>query len=115
MTTETPTGTPTGTPTDQPGEYRIAPYPPGAPAWAVPILRLGRTGGRVLAWTVLAVAALATVVPFLWMLGVAFRAPADLYADPARLWPRQWTGSGFSAVFTQLPFGRLAVNSVVFA
>ena len=92
-----------------------SPPGPAAPAWTIPVLRAGRTAGRLLAWTVLTVAALATLVPFLWMLGVAFRTPADLYADPARLWPRQWTGSGFSAVFTQLPFFRLAVNSVVFA
>src|SRR5215831_3854387 len=92
-----------------------APYPVGTPAWAVPVLRAGRTAARVLSWTVLSVAALATLVPFLWMVGVAFRTPADLYSDPARLWPVHWTGDGFHAVFTQLPFLRLAVNSVVFA
>lgn len=96
-------------------QHRASPYVLEAPAWAAPVLRAGRTAGRVLAWTVLTVAALATLVPFLWMLGVAFRTPADLYDDPARLWPVHWTGDGFHAVFTQLPFLRLAVNSVVFA
>lgn len=85
------------------------------PPWAGQLLRNARTCGRALAWTVLAVAAVATIVPFLWMLGVAFRSPADLYADPARLWPGHWTGEGFHAVLTQLPFVRLAVNSIVFA
>ena len=90
-------------------------FAPEPPSWAAPLLRGGRIAVRALAWTVLSVAALATVVPFLWMLGVAFRSPADLYADPSRLWPGHWTGAGFHAVFTQLPFVRLAVNSVVFA
>jgi multiple sugar transport system permease protein len=85
------------------------------PPWAGSLLRGARAGGRVLAWTLLSVAAFATIVPFLWMLGVAFRTPADLYSDPARLWPTHWTGNGFHAVVTQLPFFRLAVNSVVFA
>ena len=88
---------------------------PEPPPWAVPVLRAARSSASVLAWTVLTVAALATIVPFLWMLGVAFRTPADLYADPSRLWPDHWSVSGFHAVFTQLPFARLALNSVVFA
>jgi multiple sugar transport system permease protein len=85
------------------------------PPWAGHLLRAARVGGRALSWTVLSVAAFATLVPFLWMLGVAFRTPADLYADPARLWPGKWTGEGFHSVVTQLPFTRLAVNSIVFA
>ena len=93
----------------------LGPPLPEPPPWAAPVLHTARTIARVLAWAVLSIAALATVVPFLWMLGVAFRTPADLYADPARLWPDHWSGSGFHAVFTQLPFFRLAVNSVVFA
>ena len=85
------------------------------PPWAGQVLRTARAGGRLLSWIVLSVAAFATVVPFLWMLGVAFRSPADLYADPGRLWPGHWTGAGFHSVVTQLPFTRLAVNSIVFA
>ncbi|WP_194891848.1 carbohydrate ABC transporter permease [Catenulispora pinisilvae] len=88
---------------------------PSAPSWVGPMLRGLRRAGRVLAWTVLTIAALATIVPFLWMLGVAFRTPADLYSDPSRLWPDHWSVSGFHAVFTQLPFFRLAVNTIVFA
>ena len=93
----------------------VTSLPAGTPSWVVPVLRRARSSARVLAWVVLSIAALATVVPFLWMLGVAFRTPADLYADPSRIWPDHWTFSGFHAVFTQLPFLRLAVNSVVFA
>jgi len=93
----------------------VASLPAGTPSWVLPVLRSARSTARVLAWVVLSIAALATVVPFLWMLGVAFRTPADLYADPSRIWPDHWTFAGFHAVFTQLPFLRLAVNSVMFA
>lgn len=71
--------------------------------------------GAVLSWAAVTVGALATIVPFLWMLGVAFRTNADLYADPARLLPRHWTLHGVHAVLHQLPFGRLVVNTFVFA
>ncbi|MBM9506186.1 carbohydrate ABC transporter permease [Actinacidiphila acididurans] len=80
------------------------------------------TAGRVLArsgaalsWVAVIVGALATIVPFLWMLGVAFRTNSDLYADPARLIPKHWTLHGVHAVVSQLPFGRLVVNTFVFA
>ncbi|MDX6229151.1 MAG: multiple sugar transport system permease protein [Frankiales bacterium] len=74
-----------------------------------------RLAGRLLAWLVLSAAALATLVPFLWMLGVAFRPASDLYAHPAALWPGHWSLAGFRAVTTQLPFGRLIINTFVFA
>ena len=75
---------------------------------------LGRVGGA-LSWVVISVGAVAMILPFLWMIGVAFRTARDLYADPARLWPGQWTLHGFQAVVTQLPFGRLVLNTFVFA
>ncbi|MFI1093697.1 carbohydrate ABC transporter permease [Streptomyces sp. NPDC020917] len=77
--------------------------------------RLLARGGAVLSWAAVVVGALATIVPFLWMLGVAFRTNADLYADPARLLPGHWTMHGVHAVLHQLPFGRLVVNTFVFA
>lgn len=80
-------------------------------AWA-PALR---GTGRIAAWTVLTAAAVVTVIPFLWMAGVAFRPPADLYAHPGQLWPGHWSVAGFHAVTTELPFGRLILNTFVFA
>ena len=70
---------------------------------------------RVAAWTLLIVAALATITPFLWMVSVAFRPANDLYAHPASLWPHEWSLAGFHAVVTQLPFGQLIINTFVFA
>ena len=75
---------------------------------------LGRTGAA-LSWLVVAIGGLAMILPFLWMLGVAFRTSSDLYADPARILPEQWTLHGISAVLSQLPFIHLVVNTFVFA
>ena len=71
--------------------------------------------GTAVSWLVVVVGAAAVLVPFLWMLGVAFRPSADLYGNPARLWPDTWTTHGFHAVLSDLPFTRLLVNTFVFA
>jgi multiple sugar transport system permease protein len=89
--------------------------PVAAPAWLPGALRGLRHIFRCAAWAVLIVAAVGTLLPFIWMVGVALRTPADLYADPARLWPGEWSLDGFHAVLTQLPFARLAFNTFVFA
>ena len=78
-------------------------------------VNVARRVATVLSWTVVIVAAVGVIIPFVWMLGVAFRTPNDLYADPARLLPKTFTLAGFRAVLTQLPFTRLIVNSFVYA
>lgn len=91
---------------------------PTRPALPPGLRRVGRLAGRcgsVLSWLVVGVAALATIVPFVWMLSVALRPSSDLYADPARLWPGHWTLHGLHAVLDQLPFTRLIINTFVFA
>jgi multiple sugar transport system permease protein len=77
--------------------------------------RLALRFGGALSWLVVGVGAAAILLPFAWMLGVAFRTNADLYSDPARLWPDQWTLHGLQAVLDQLPFTRLIINTFVFA
>jgi multiple sugar transport system permease protein len=78
-------------------------------------LRTTRRIGVVLSWTALTVAALAMMVPFIWMISVALRTPADLYAHPAGLWPHHWSLGGVHSIVTELPFGRLVLNTFVFA
>ncbi|MEU6853245.1 carbohydrate ABC transporter permease [Actinacidiphila alni] len=92
---------------------------PGPPAGlrsaALTAARYGARLGTVLSWTAVTIGAIAMIIPFLWMLGVAFRTNGDLYADPARLWPTHWTMHGVDAVLDQLPFGKLVLNTFVFA
>lgn len=83
-----------------------------------PTKRFVRIAGRIgslLSWLVVFVGAIAMIVPFAWMLGVAVRTSPDLYADPARLLPNHWTLHGVHAVLDQLPFTRLIINTFIFA
>lgn len=88
---------------------------PAPPAWVQPALTVARRLATAAAWLTIAVAAVATILPFVWMIGVSLRTPADLYADPARLWPSAVSWDGYTAVLTQLPFGRLLFNTFAFA
>lgn len=88
------------------------------PARLASLPRLAGIARRVLSvgsWTLVTVAGAAVVLPLIWMVGVAFRTPADLFADPARIWPSTLTLDGFRAVLSQLPFTRLIINTFVFA
>ena len=89
---------------------RDATMPPGPR-----LLRLASSFGGFMSWLVVIAGALAIILPFAWMLGVAFRTNADLYADPARIIPDQWTLHGVQAVLNQLPFTRLIINTFIFA
>jgi multiple sugar transport system permease protein len=87
----------------------------GNPTTGRSVLRLAARVGSVGSWVVVSVAAVTTLIPFVWLLCVAFRTAPDLYADPAGLIPHHWTLHGFSAVLTELPFGRLLLNTFIFA
>jgi multiple sugar transport system permease protein len=70
--------------------------------------------------TVLIVIGLAAVsffvlLPFIWMLSASFRTQGDLTAHPTTFWPTQFTLSNYVGIWTQIPFGRQFLNSVVFA
>jgi multiple sugar transport system permease protein len=59
--------------------------------------------------------AFAVLLPIIWMVSAAFRPNADLAAFPPTLYPREFTLESFAEVFRRLPFGRLYLNSLVFA
>lgn len=79
------------------------------------LLRHGGTVATALSWIVVVVGAIAVLVPIVWMLGTSLRTEADLFADPARLWPERPTAGGYARIWSELPFLRLAVNSLIFA
>lgn len=97
-----------------PGHDRELATSPAHPTARRLVRIAGRCGAGV-SWLIVAVAAVAMLVPFVWMLSVAFRPSSDLYADPARLWPGSWSLHGVHAVLDQLPFARLILNTFVFA
>lgn len=85
-------------------------------------LRMPRRGGRkpgriaaIFRWSLLGAGALIALVPFIWMISGSFRSEADLFGNPASLFPTQWTLHGYIGVWQQLPFLRLLLNSFIFA
>ncbi|TQL91081.1 carbohydrate ABC transporter permease [Pseudonocardia kunmingensis] len=107
----------------------------GAPRPAIdprePRRRRPRPGiGRILAWAVLVLLLLVTILPFYWMLRTAFSSNNALYANATSLLPADFTWGGFERVFglqtteeaiaqggsgADLSFWRYLVNSVIVA
>ena len=78
--------------------------------------RLQDVGGKILAFVILIVAAIAIVAPFLWV----FRASvsptdAELYRLPPTLWPEESTFTNFGKVFDKVPFWNFVLNSLIVA
>lgn len=76
------------------------------------MLTSARTGVRS---ALLAVGVVLAVVPFVWMIGGSFRSEADLFGSPASLLPTAWTLHGYTAIWEELPFLRLLLNTFAFA
>lgn len=72
---------------------------------------LGLRARQVIFWLLLGVAAFSFVLPFLFMVGTAFKGPRELYS--LSLIPSQPTLASFEAVFTQIPIGRALLNSLL--
>lgn len=69
----------------------------------------------LLKWVYLGVGLAVALIPFIWMVSGSFRSEADLFKDPASLFPNSITFHGYLGVWQQLPFLRLLLNSFVFA
>jgi multiple sugar transport system permease protein len=87
----------------------------------VPVTRGSRRGARAASIrhasiaVVLIVLGLFVVFPFVWMLLTSFKTQQAVFAAPGQLLPAPFTVQGYLQVWTDLPFLRLFVNSVVFA
>lgn len=81
--------------------------------------RIERTTARrvmsIVGIALLLLAALFIVFPFVWMLLTSFKTEADVFSSPGDLLPRVFTLDNYVAVWSQLPFARLFLNSVIFA
>lgn len=93
---------------------------PVAPAQQVPLYRRAERTPLTRAltavkWTVLVLAALFVMLPFVWMILTSFKTERDVFGHPLDLLPTHWTLSGYTGVWHDLPFARLFLNSVIFA
>jgi multiple sugar transport system permease protein len=75
----------------------------------------GRALSRSTKWLLLIVGAVIILLPFAWMLGTSFKPESDVFGYPLRIQPTHPTLSNYSAIWKQLPFARLVLNSVIFA
>ena len=54
------------------------------------------------------------LMPFVWMLATAFRAPSEIFEASLLPWPRTWFGFGhFAEVFKSAPIGRYMFNGLL--
>lgn len=59
--------------------------------------------------------AIAVVFPFVWMIATSLKHEAAVITYPPTLWPRQPTVGAYFGAWSQIGFGRLFLNSVIFA
>lgn len=64
-------------------------------------------------YLVLILGAMSMVIPFLWMLSTALKAPGSVLEIPPRLIPPEPTLASFRQVLDVVPLGRMFINSVV--
>lgn len=58
---------------------------------------------------------LAFLLPVIWMALASFRTSRDLSVFPPTLFPREWTLRNYGQIATQIPFGRLYLNTFLFS
>ncbi|MEN0084749.1 MAG: carbohydrate ABC transporter permease [Leifsonia sp.] len=77
--------------------------------------RLGRRAERWLLFAAALVITAVVLLPVVVIVLTAFKPAAEINAYPPTLLPGTWTLDNFAKIFSDLPFGRLFLNSLVFA
>ena len=69
----------------------------------------------IVAFLVMAVVTAFVLLPIAIIVFTAFKPTAEVNAYPPTLVPSEWTLDNLARILSELPFGRLVINSVVFA
>ncbi|CAA9573366.1 MAG: ABC transporter, permease protein 2 (cluster 1, maltose/g3p/polyamine/iron) [uncultured Thermomicrobiales bacterium] len=67
----------------------------------------------LLRWGTIALALLAVLVPFFWLVSTSFKREVDYLADPPRFLVENWTLAGYETLFSRNDLGHFFLNSVV--
>ena len=67
----------------------------------------------VVTGTVLALGALVTSFPFLWMITSSIKPATEAVSVPPRFWPSSPSFAAYARLFSEMDFGRYLVNTVV--
>lgn len=101
----------TSTSLAQDGPTAVAPVGPQSPErTATPSRRLRPVRGVL--HVVLALAGIAFVIPFLWMLLTSFKGLEQLLQAPLSILPDPWVPANWPEAWIALPFARAYVNSI---
>lgn len=74
-----------------------------------------RRATTIAVYAALVLLALATLLPFVWMVSASFMPTGEATAVPPRLFPSRPTTAHYVALFTRLDVGRAAANSALLA
>lgn len=69
--------------------------------------------GRALLYLLLLASSLAMLVPFYWSVTTSLKLEQFVYNNPPQWWPNPMVIKHYFEVFTEIPFGRFFLNSVV--
>jgi multiple sugar transport system permease protein len=86
-----------------------------APLYARVDRTVAGRAGTLFTRLLLVVGGLFTLLPFFWMLCTSAKTEQDLFAHPTTLLPTHWTFANYRAIWHELPFAQLFINSIVFA
>lgn len=77
--------------------------------------RSGAAPGRWLTLLLLTVLAAVTLFPFIWMAATSVKPMGDVLGAPERLLPSTYDFSTYTKIWSEVPFARYFLNSLVFA
>lgn len=66
-------------------------------------------------YLIVVVATAVTVLPLLWMVGKSFGTSSEIFDPALRFWPESFSLDAFRAAWTEVPFFRYTLNSVLAA
>lgn len=68
---------------------------------------------RVIVAVLLTIGAVVVSIPFLWMLSGSVKPESEVLDTPPTLWPREFTWSNYTELFTSLDFGVYLRNTLL--
>lgn len=71
------------------------------------------SGKQLAALIVLFAVAVFIIAPYIWMLLTSFKSTKEIMQNPGRIFPIDWTLSGYVYVLTKSPFFNWFINSVI--
>jgi len=74
-----------------------------------------RAIGRMVIYTILAMGAIAMVMPFAWMISTSFKEPGEVFSYPPKWIPSHFALHNYVDAWRAAPFGRYFFNSIFVA